>query len=177
MMNPMHRRDHNHETAEHSKARSKPQSTFLDLGRSQKCHFKKGDSQKRNAKDNNSARVSWFQADYYIFTIYVKHKIWKGTRVIRGFKDKKTERFFAGMAVKEFSGFKKVAERKLVMLDSASELRDLLSPPANRLEKLKANELASTVFGLMISGGFALYGKMTGLMTWKLPTITKETIS
>ena len=57
--------------------------------------------------------------------------------MIRGFKGKKTERFFAGVAVKEFSGFKKAAERKLLMLDSASELRDLLSPPANRLERLK----------------------------------------
>ena len=57
--------------------------------------------------------------------------------MIKNFKDKKTEEFFGGRAVKRFSGFKKVAERKLTMLDSAAELRDLLAPPANRLEKLK----------------------------------------
>ncbi|WP_053381553.1 type II toxin-antitoxin system RelE/ParE family toxin [Nitrospira moscoviensis] len=46
--------------------------------------------------------------------------------------------FFAGETIREFSGFKKVAERKLVMLDSASDLKDLGSP-GNRLEKLKGN--------------------------------------
>ena len=56
--------------------------------------------------------------------------------MIKSFKDKKTDDFFAGKTVKKFSGFKKAAERKLTMLDSASELRDLMAPPANRLEKL-----------------------------------------
>lgn len=59
--------------------------------------------------------------------------------MIRGFRDKKTESFFSGEMVKEFSGFRKVAERKLTMLDSASHLKDLLSPAGNRLEKLKGN--------------------------------------
>lgn len=57
--------------------------------------------------------------------------------MIKSFKDKKTEEFYYGKTVKQFSVFKKVAERKLTMLDSADELRDLLAPPANRLEKLK----------------------------------------
>lgn len=59
--------------------------------------------------------------------------------MIRGFKDRKTERFFAGEAVKEFAGFRKTAERKLTMLDSATEVKDLLSPPGNRLERLKGD--------------------------------------
>jgi proteic killer suppression protein len=59
--------------------------------------------------------------------------------MIRGFRDKKTERFFSGVMVKEFSGFRKVAERKLTMLDSASDLKDLLAPPGNRLEMLKGD--------------------------------------
>jgi proteic killer suppression protein len=41
--------------------------------------------------------------------------------------------------VKEFSGFRKAAERKLTMLDSASDLKDLLAPPGNRLERLKGD--------------------------------------
>lgn len=61
--------------------------------------------------------------------------------MIRGFKDKRTEKFFAGEPVKEFSGFKKAAERKLTMLDSASEVRDLPSPPGNQLEKLKGDRV------------------------------------
>jgi toxin HigB-1 len=59
--------------------------------------------------------------------------------VIRSFWDKKTEQCFAGAPVKEFSSFKKVAERKLIMLDSASELKDLVAPAGNRLERLKGD--------------------------------------
>ncbi len=59
--------------------------------------------------------------------------------MIRSFKDKRTEKLFAGEIVREFSGFTKAAERKLMMLDSASDLCDLLSPPANRLEKMKGD--------------------------------------
>ena len=59
--------------------------------------------------------------------------------MIRGFRDKKTQQFFAGEMVKDFSGFRKVAERKLTMLHSASDLKDLLAPAGNRLEKLKGD--------------------------------------
>ena len=59
--------------------------------------------------------------------------------MIRSCKDARTAKFFAGGTVKEFSGFRKAAERKLTMLDSASQLRDLASPPANRLEKMKGD--------------------------------------
>ena len=56
--------------------------------------------------------------------------------MIRSFRDHHTENFFGGKTVKKFSGFKKAAERKLTMLDNASQLRDLKSPPGNKLEKL-----------------------------------------
>jgi proteic killer suppression protein len=59
--------------------------------------------------------------------------------VIRSFKDKRTEKFFDGEPVKEFSGFRKAAERKLIMVDSATQLHDLASLPANRPEKLKGD--------------------------------------
>ena len=59
--------------------------------------------------------------------------------MIKSFKDNNTEALYSGKTVKAFSGFRKVAERKLTMLDSAAELRDLLAPPANRLEKLKGD--------------------------------------
>jgi len=45
--------------------------------------------------------------------------------MIRSFKDRRTENFFGGQNVRQFSGFKKVAERKLVMLDSAVKLGTL----------------------------------------------------
>ena len=56
--------------------------------------------------------------------------------MIRSFKDRRTEDFFAGENVRRFSGFKKTAERKMVMLDSSKSLRDLAGIPGNRLEKL-----------------------------------------
>lgn len=61
--------------------------------------------------------------------------------MIKGFGDKQTEDFFAGKPIKKFSGIKKMAERKLTMLDGASELRDLVAPPANKLEKLKGDRV------------------------------------
>jgi plasmid maintenance system killer protein len=51
--------------------------------------------------------------------------------MIRSFKDRKTEDFFGGDNVRQFSGFKKVAERKLVILDSAVKLGDLSATPGN----------------------------------------------
>ena len=59
--------------------------------------------------------------------------------MIRSFKDRKTEDFFGVENVRPFSGFKKMAERKLVMLDSAVKLGDLAGSPGNRLEKLSGN--------------------------------------
>ena len=59
--------------------------------------------------------------------------------MIRSFRDRKTELLFAGESVREFTGIRNVAERKLTMLDSAADLKDLLAPPGNRLEKLKGD--------------------------------------
>ena len=56
--------------------------------------------------------------------------------MIRSFKDRKTEDFFGGENVRQFASFKKVAERKLVMLDSAVTLGGLAASPGNKLEKL-----------------------------------------
>ena len=61
--------------------------------------------------------------------------------MIRGFRDKKTQQFFAGEVVREFSSFRKVAERKLTMLDNATDLKDLLSPAGHRLERLKGDRV------------------------------------
>ncbi len=59
--------------------------------------------------------------------------------MIRSFNDRKTEDFFGEDNVRQFSGFKKVAQRKLVMLDSAVKLGDLAASPGNRLEKLSGD--------------------------------------
>jgi len=57
--------------------------------------------------------------------------------LIRSFRDKETRAIFHQQRVKKFQHITAVALRRLVQIDSADELRDLASPPANRLEALK----------------------------------------
>lgn len=57
--------------------------------------------------------------------------------MIRSFRCGYTERLHRRQRVPRFAGFEQVARRKLLQLDSATELRDLASPPGNRLEALK----------------------------------------
>jgi proteic killer suppression protein len=57
--------------------------------------------------------------------------------VIRSFRDKTTEAVFEGESPRGFpSDLVAVARRKLRYLNAAGDLRDLRSPPGNRLEAL-----------------------------------------
>ena len=56
--------------------------------------------------------------------------------MIKNFICKHTQSLYEGKSPKQFRSFQSQAERKLQILDSASDLKDLLSPPGNRLEKL-----------------------------------------
>ena len=58
---------------------------------------------------------------------------------IQSFKCNYTQKLFEGEQPKRFKIIETVAERKLQMLDSAVDLKDLRAPPANRLEALKGN--------------------------------------
>ena len=58
--------------------------------------------------------------------------------MIKSFKDKTTEAVASGKAPKGFpSDLVRVAQRKLFMIEQAAELRDLASPPGNKLHPLK----------------------------------------
>jgi len=59
--------------------------------------------------------------------------------LIRSFRDKNTESVFHQWRVRRFQRIAAIALRRLVQIDSAEELRDLASPPANRLEALKGD--------------------------------------
>jgi toxin HigB-1 len=56
--------------------------------------------------------------------------------VIRSFKDSETEALFAGRFTRRLQQVARVAQRKLLQLHAARELRDLAAFPGNRLEAL-----------------------------------------
>lgn len=59
--------------------------------------------------------------------------------MIRSFASQQTQDFYKGIRVKQFVNFATVAARKLAMLNAAVDLKDLRSPPGNRLEALSGN--------------------------------------
>ena len=58
---------------------------------------------------------------------------------IRSFRCPDTEAIYEGKSPRRFRNIEYVAQRKLQMLDDAMELRDLKSPPGNRLEALSGD--------------------------------------
>ena len=59
--------------------------------------------------------------------------------MVRGFKDRRTERFFEGQLVRAFQGFADQATRRLTVLDNAASLQDLAGLPSNKLEALSGD--------------------------------------
>jgi proteic killer suppression protein len=57
--------------------------------------------------------------------------------MIESFADPETEKIFQGIVSRKLPlTIQKTARRKLVYLDDADDLRDLIAPPGNRLEAL-----------------------------------------
>jgi len=62
--------------------------------------------------------------------------------MIVGFSDRKSERFFReGVCPAAWRAIAKIVARKLDMLDAAPALDTLRSPPGNRLEALKGDQV------------------------------------
>ena len=60
--------------------------------------------------------------------------------IIASFKNRQTEQFWiSGKATKLPANLRRVAMRKLKILNDAQVLEDLRTPPGNRLEALKAD--------------------------------------
>ena len=59
--------------------------------------------------------------------------------MIRSFACADTETLFTTGNTRRWNDIKSVAERKLAALDAAKELRDLRSPPGNRLHSLEGD--------------------------------------
>jgi proteic killer suppression protein len=56
--------------------------------------------------------------------------------VIQSFRSLETGRLHHRLPSRRFQAIEHIARRKLRQLDSATELRDLVAPPGNRLEAL-----------------------------------------
>ncbi len=60
--------------------------------------------------------------------------------MIESFASEETEKIFRGQVSKKLpKDVQRTARRKLIYLDDAEDLQDLLAPPGNRLEKLKGD--------------------------------------
>lgn len=69
----------------------------------------------------------------------IVHIPYTDSKMIVGYKDKKTERFASGKFVKAFQGFESQAARRLAILNAAPSLDTLRALPGNRLEALKGD--------------------------------------
>jgi proteic killer suppression protein len=60
--------------------------------------------------------------------------------MIESFASEETEKIFRGQLSRKLpKDMQRIARRKLLYLDDAEDLQDLLAPPGNRLEQLKGD--------------------------------------
>lgn len=60
--------------------------------------------------------------------------------MIESFASEETKKIYLGLiSTKLPKDIQRTARRKMIYLDDAEDLQDLLAPPGNRLEKLKGN--------------------------------------
>lgn len=59
--------------------------------------------------------------------------------MIQSFLCAETRRIYEGQRSRKFASIQSVIERKLAILDAATSIQDLRSPPGNRLEALVGN--------------------------------------
>lgn len=75
--------------------------------------------------------------------------------MIESFACKRTQQLYEGVGcAKAFRAFRRQAERKLQLLDSATTLDFLRSPPGNRLEALRGDRLGQ--YSIRINGQWRL---------------------
>ncbi|MBI4352315.1 MAG: type II toxin-antitoxin system RelE/ParE family toxin [Candidatus Omnitrophica bacterium] len=84
--------------------------------------------------------------------------------MITYFRDPGTEDIFNGISSKKALRFPReiwpVVQRKLDMLNAAYELKDLMAPPGNRLEKLKGE--LKEFYSIRANDQFRILFKWTG---------------
>jgi addiction module HigA family antidote len=94
--------------------------------------------------------------------------------MIRSFADRETENLFHRRSRRQFASFARAAFAKLVMIDNARRIEDLMQPPGNRLEKLKGTGRARGASVSMTGGESASNGRMAMRTELKSLTTTDE---
>lgn len=81
--------------------------------------------------------------------------------MIESFASDDTEIIFHGQVSKKLpKDIQRTARRKLLYLDDAEDLKDLLAPPGNRLEKLKGDRAGQ--YSIRINDQWRICFKWTG---------------
>jgi proteic killer suppression protein len=80
--------------------------------------------------------------------------------MIESFADPETEKVFRGLISRKLPlDIQKTARRKLLYLEDAEDLRDLLAPPGNRLEELRGDR--SGQHSIRINDQYRIYFQWT----------------
>ena len=81
--------------------------------------------------------------------------------MIESFASIETEKIFHGRISKKLpKDIQRTARRKLIYLDDAEDLQDLLAPPGNRLEKLRGDRTGQ--YSLRINDQWRICFKWSG---------------
>ena len=89
--------------------------------------------------------------------------------MIIGFKCSETGKIWRGDVSRRLpENIQLTARKKLRMLNNAHTIKDLMIPPANRLESLKGDLVGRYSIRIMINGAFVFHGKITTPMMLKL---------
>lgn len=94
--------------------------------------------------------------------------------MIRSFGGKDAEALFNGERVRRFQAIARVAQRKLMQLHGARELRDLQIFPGSRLEALTRDRKGQHSVRITINIGYVLSGKTVTLMMLRSPIIIRR---
>ena len=82
--------------------------------------------------------------------------------MIRSFGDRRTEELFHGVGSRRVGrledGLRRATIRKLDMLNAAEDLRDMRSPPGNRLEQLPRARLGRPLLPALLDGTALRWG-------------------
>lgn len=94
--------------------------------------------------------------------------------MLHSFADRDTEAIWQGIAVKRFgSDLRRIARRKLTMLNAAADLNDCRVPPGNRLEKLSGDRNGQ--FSIRINDQFRICFSWTpGVLRMSRSSTTTE---